>query len=224
MVSPRSFSNAAATATLLAIFWKQAKLVTFDAQYARTLGMPTTAIEAVLTAMVALAVVVGLQMVGVILMAAMIVAPAAAARQWSRHLGGMLVIAAGIGIVSGISGATLSTLSRGLATGPLIILTATLIVLISLALAPGRGLVWGFMKHYRQKEALHKQQLLYALYKHPSASRRYRATFGARRVLSQLKRQGYLVRSADGGTGWTLTSRGETAAKQVVATFDEAMT
>ena len=212
------------TLTLLAVFWKQAKLVTFDTQFARTLGMPTTAIEAVLTAMVALAVVVGLQMVGVILMAAMIVAPAAAARQWSRHLGGMLVIAAGVGIVSGVSGAAISTLSRGLATGPLIILTATVIVLISLALAPGRGLVWGFIQHYRQKEALQKQQLLYALYKHPSASRHYRATFGARRVLSQLKRQGYLVRCPDGGTGWALTSRGEKAAQQVAATFDEVVT
>lgn len=212
------------TLTLLAVFWKQAKLVTFDGQYARSLGMPVNAIEAALTAMVALAVVVGLQMVGVILMAAMIVAPAAAARQWSRHLGGMLVIAAGIGIVSGVSGATISTLSRGLATGPLVILTATAIVIISLALAPGRGLLWGFIKHYRQKEALQKQQLLYALYKHPSASKHYRTTFGVRRVLSQLKRQGYLIRSPDGGTGWALTSRGEKAAKQVVATFEEVVT
>ncbi|ASK21281.1 metal ABC transporter permease [Vreelandella alkaliphila] len=212
------------TLTLLAIFWKQAKLVTFDGQYARSLGMPVNAIEAALTAMVALAVVVGLQMVGVILMAAMIVAPAAAARQWSRHLGGMLVIAAGIGIVSGVSGATISTLSRGLATGPLVILTATAIVIISLALAPGRGLLWGFIKHYRQKEALQKQQLLYTLYKHPSASRHYRATFGARMVLSKLKRQGYLIRSSDGGAGWALTSRGEKAAKQVVATFEEVVT
>lgn len=212
------------TLTLLAIFWKQAKLVTFDGQYARSLGMPVNAIEAALTAMVALAVVVGLQMVGVILMAAMIVAPAAAARQWSRHLGGMLVIAAGIGIVSGVSGATISTLSRGLATGPLVILTATAIVIISLALAPGRGLLWGFIKHYRQKEALQKQQLLYTLYKHPDASRHYRATFGARMVLSKLKRQGYLIRSSDGGAGWALTSRGEKAAKQVVATFEEVVT
>lgn len=212
------------TLTLLAVFWKQAKLVTFDGQYARSLGMPVNAIEAALTAMVALAVVVGLQMVGVILMSAMIVAPAAAARQWSRHLGGMLVIAAGIGIVSGVSGATISTLSRGLATGPLVILTATAIVIISLALAPGRGLLWGFIKHYRQKEALQKQQLLYALYKHPSASQHYRATFGVRRVLSQLKRQGYLIRSPDGGTGWALTSRGEKAAQQVVATFEEVVT
>ncbi|MDQ7729515.1 metal ABC transporter permease [Halomonas sp. SpR8] len=210
-----------ATLALLGIFWKQAKLVTFDAEYARTLGMPTTAIEATLTAMVALAVVVGLQMVGVILMAAMIVAPAAAARQWSRHLGSMLAIAAGVGIVSGVSGATISTLSRGLATGPLIILTATAIVLISLALAPGRGLLWGAIKHYRQKEALQRQQLLYTFYKHPRAAQRYRTTFGSRRVLGKLNRQGYLARSPDDGIEWSLTPQGQAAAKRVVATFEE---
>ncbi|QPL45952.1 metal ABC transporter permease [Halomonas sp. A40-4] len=214
------------TLLLLAVFWKQAKLVTFDAEYARTLGMPTTAIEATLTTMVALAVVVGLQMVGVILMAAMIVAPAAAARQWSRHLGGMLVIAAAIGIVSGVSGATVSTLSRGLATGPLIVLTATTIVLISLALAPGRGLLWGLAQHYQRKRALRRQQLLYAFYKHPSATPRYYNTLGVRLILYRLRRQGYLTQQSNHETGsqritrWKLTARGYEEAKKVVATFE----
>ncbi|WP_336273504.1 iron chelate uptake ABC transporter family permease subunit [Vreelandella indica] len=213
------------TLLLLAAFWKQAKLVTFDAEYARTLGMPTTVIEASLTAMVALAVVVGLQMVGVILMAAMIVAPAAAARQWSRHLGGMLTIAAGVGIVSGVSGATISTLSRGLATGPLIVLTATAIVLISLALAPGRGLLWGMIKHYRQKSALQQQQLLYALYKHSADPSRASSTLGSRRMFNKLKQQGYLTRSLRGATpsdgGWGLTAQGQAEARRVVAAFEE---
>ncbi|WP_252108236.1 MULTISPECIES: metal ABC transporter permease [unclassified Halomonas] len=208
------------TLSLLAAFWKQAKLVTFDAEYARTLGMPTTAIEATLTAMVALAVVVGLQMVGVILMAAMIVAPAAAARQWSRHLGSMLAIAAGVGIVSGVSGATISTLSRGLATGPLIVLTATIIVLLSLALAPNRGLLWGIVKHYRQKAELQKRQLLYTLYKHPTRPATRRSTLSARLTLARLKRQGYLIRS-QGEAGWGLTATGQAKARQVVATFEE---
>ncbi|MBE0464094.1 MULTISPECIES: metal ABC transporter permease [Halomonas] len=208
------------TLSLLAAFWKQAKLVTFDAEYARTLGMPATAIEATLTAMVALAVVVGLQMVGVILMAAMIVAPAAAARQWSRHLGTMLAIAAGVGIVSGVSGATISTLSRGLATGPLIVLTATAIVLLSLALAPGRGLLWGIMKHYRQKAELQKRQLLYTLYKHPARPASRRLSLSARLTLALLKRQGYLTRS-QGEADWGLTTTGQAKARQVVATFEE---
>lgn len=208
-----------ATLSLLAAFWKQAKLATFDAEYARTLGMPVAAIEASLTAMVTLAVVVGLQMVGVVLMAAMIVAPAAAARQWSRHLGGMLVIAATVGIASGVTGASISTLSRGLATGPLIVLTATAIVLVSLALAPGRGLLWGIVKHYRQKADLQSRQLLYALYRHPETPPR--TTLGARRTLSRLARKGYLART-NGTAGVTLTDAGRARARQVVAAFEEA--
>ncbi|WP_447554473.1 metal ABC transporter permease [Vreelandella sp. EE22] len=211
------------TLTLLAAFWKQAKLVAFDTEYARTLGMPTTAIEATLTAMVALAVVVGLQMVGVVLMAAMIVAPAAAARQWSRHLGGMLIIAAGVGMVSGVSGATISTFSRGLATGPLIVLTATIIVLFSLALAPGRGLLWGTLKHYRQKRDLRRQQLLYALYKHPSVHPRAFSTLEGRLALRRLRQQGLLTRPSGkaGSSSWALTESGHREARKVVAAFQE---
>ncbi len=66
---------------LVSALWKELKLVTFDPGFAVSLGLPVTLLEVVLTAMIALAVVIGLQMVGVVLMAAMIIAPAAAARQ-----------------------------------------------------------------------------------------------------------------------------------------------
>ena len=83
------------------------------------------ALEAALTVMVALAIVVGLQLVGVILMVAMLIAPAAAARQWVRSLGGMVVLAAFFGMISGVSGAMISASGRGLATGPLVVLIAS---------------------------------------------------------------------------------------------------
>ena len=76
-----------------------------------------TVLEVTLTVMVALAVVVGLQMVGVVLMAAMIIAPAVAARQWTRRLEHMVILSAVIGMASGVSGAVISALGRGLATG-----------------------------------------------------------------------------------------------------------
>ncbi|WP_249977014.1 metal ABC transporter permease [Vreelandella olivaria] len=213
---------------LLAALWKQAKLVTFDAEYARTLGIPATFIEALLTVMVTLAVVVGLQMVGVVLMAAMIVAPAAAARQWSRHLGSMVVLAAGFGVVSGITGATISTLSRGLATGPLIILTASAIVIVSLAIAPQRGLLWGVLKHYRQKWTLHKQQMLYTMYKwqlaNASSHTRSQAQglLWPRLALLRLYREGFLARehSDRSYSGWSLTKSGITEAQRLTAVLE----
>lgn len=215
--------------TLLSVLWKQAKLVTFDPEFAQTMGLPVSLIEALLTIMVTLAVVVGLQMVGVVLMAAMIVAPAVAARQWSRHLGGMVFIAAGVGVVSGVTGASVSALSRGLATGPLIILSASIIVLLSLAIAPQRGLLWGMLQHLRQQSQLRRRQILYTLYKTQSAHDQsvqglpFRLGFFAAVTLWQLRKQGLLVgqkttgQSMFEGCRWSLTSLGVREAESVMA-------
>lgn len=209
---------------VLAALWKQAKLVTFDAEFARTLGMPVTLIEVMLTTMITLAVVVGLQMVGVVLMAAMIVAPAVAARQWSRHLGGMVVIAALVGVVSGVSGATLSTFARGLATGPLIILSASAIVLVSLAVAPGRGILWESVQLIQQRWTLHKHQILYVLYQtrlEQDESERSpwlgRSAFTAL-ALYRLRRQGLLTSSRP--RQWRLTPLGVRQAQRITTTFN----
>ncbi|MGP9808890.1 metal ABC transporter permease [Halomonas sp. AOP12-C2-37] len=215
--------------TLLGALWKQAKLVTFDPEFAHTVGLPVSLIEVLLTTMVTLAVVVGLQMVGVVLMAAMIVAPAVAARQWSRHLGAMVFIAAGVGVVSGVSGASISALSRGLATGPLIILSASIIVLISLAIAPQRGLLWGLLQHLRQVSQLRRRQILYILYKTQSTRDQevhnlpFRLNFSAAIALWQLRRKGFLVSQKtpclpmSAGNRWLLTSLGVREAQSVMA-------
>jgi len=114
-----------AALTLVVALWKEFKLVSFDPDYARAQGFPVVALEAALTVMVAIAIVVGLQLVGVILMVAMLIAPAAAARQWVRSLGAMVFLAAFFGMVSGVGGAMISATARGLATGPLVVLIAS---------------------------------------------------------------------------------------------------
>ncbi|TVQ35864.1 MAG: metal ABC transporter permease [Geminicoccaceae bacterium] len=131
----------AALALVLA-FWKEFELVSFDPDFARAQGLPVTLLEALLTIMVAFAIVAGLQLVGVVLMVALLIAPAAAARQWTRSLAGMVALSSLIGAASGVAGALISASARGLATGPLVVLIATSVVVLSLLLAPGRGLVW----------------------------------------------------------------------------------
>ncbi|QFU00780.1 Manganese transport system membrane protein MntB [Halomonas sp. THAF5a] len=150
---------------LVAALWKEFKLVSFDPEFATSLGMPVAWLEVLLTVMVALAVVVGLQMVGVVLMAAMIIAPAVAARQWSRRLEDMVLLAALIGVAGGIFGALLSALSRGLATGPLIILSVSGVVLVSMTLAPERGFLWEALRRVRARRRLRHQQVLTTLYR-----------------------------------------------------------
>src|SRR5690606_17054695 len=124
------------------LFWKEFKLLAFDRVYGESLGIPMRVVDVVLTSVLVIAIVIGLQTVGVVLMSAMVVAPAAAARQWTDRLGAMVVLSALFGALAGVSGALLSSIVERLPTGPTIVLCVSGIVLFSLLFAPNRGLVW----------------------------------------------------------------------------------
>ena len=127
---------------LVALLFKEFKLITFDPTYAHTLGYPTGRLGTLLTSLAVIAVMVGLQTVGVVLMAAMLIAPPAAARQWTDQLGRMLLLSAVFGALSGVIGAVISAGNANLPTGPVIIVVASALLLISLFFAPKRGLLW----------------------------------------------------------------------------------
>lgn len=150
---------------LLAIFWKEFKLLSFDRDFGASLGFPMQGLEILLTALLVVAIVIGLQAVGVVLMSAMVVAPAAAARQWTNRLGWMVVLAAIFGALAGVAGTLVSSLGSGLSTGPVIVLCASVIVAISLLLAPNRGLVWNWIVHQRNRRRLQTDQVLTNLYR-----------------------------------------------------------
>ncbi len=107
-----------------------------------------------------LAIVIGLQTVGVVLMVAMLIGPAVAARQWTNQLSAMLGLAALFGALSGVSGAILSVTQSRLPTGPMIILSMTAIVIVSLAFAPAHGLVWEWLRQRRQGRNLQPPPLV----------------------------------------------------------------
>ncbi|WP_071797859.1 metal ABC transporter permease [Natronohydrobacter thiooxidans] len=151
---------ALAALSILALVWKEAKLVSFDPDFAQAIGLPVGGVQALLTVMVALAIVAGLQMVGVILMVALLIAPAAAARQWARSLGAMVFLSMGFAVASGVIGALISAGARGLATGPVVVLVATGFVALSMLAAPGRGLVWQELARRRRARNLRSDQVL----------------------------------------------------------------
>jgi len=148
----------------VALFWKEFKLLSFDPQFAASLGFPRLGLELLLTSVLAFAIVIGLQLVGVVLMAAIIIAPAAAARQWSDSLGQMVVLAALFGALAGVSGAVVSSSGRGLATGPLIVIAASLIALASLLFAPERGLIAAGYRARGARRELAQQRVLLDMY------------------------------------------------------------
>jgi manganese/zinc/iron transport system permease protein len=121
-------------------------------------------LDAVLTLLLVIAIVIGLQTVGVVLMSAMIVAPAAAARQWSRRLAPMVVIAAAVGVVSGVAGSAASSLVPRLPTGPTIVVVLSVIVAGSIVFAPGRGLVGRAIRLGRLRRAPEQEPVLMHLF------------------------------------------------------------
>jgi manganese/zinc/iron transport system permease protein len=139
---------------ILFLLWKSFKLLSFDSDFAATIGYPVRVLDVLLTTLIVVAIVLGLQAVGVVLMSAMIVAPAAAARQWTNRLGVMVLLSALFGALAGVSGATISSTQTHLPTGPVIVVCVSAIVLFSLCFAPNRGLLWAWFARRRKREEL----------------------------------------------------------------------
>ncbi|MGD6872859.1 iron chelate uptake ABC transporter family permease subunit [Sutcliffiella horikoshii] len=146
------------------ILFKELKLITFDPQFAQGIGLPVKWLNGLLMTMIVGAVVIGLQAVGVILMAAMLITPAITARYWTERLDYMVVLAGIVGGVSGVVGTLLSTLSRGMPTGPLIILAATLLFLFSLLFGTKKGLLPKMVKQWKVKRLITRENVLSSLY------------------------------------------------------------
>jgi manganese/zinc/iron transport system permease protein len=142
--------------TLVMLFWKEFKLFTFDSDFAKNLGFSPQKLNLLLSFMIVLAIIIGLQTVGAILMSAMLITPAVAARQWTNKLWVMVTLSALFGAASGIMGTTASSLVSKLPTGPSIVVCISIIALISILFAPGRGILH---RLYQRK----KNQILYKL-------------------------------------------------------------
>lgn len=130
-----------AAITLVAVSFRALKTTLFDPGFAGSAGLPVRAVELGMTALLVVAVIVGIRMVGAILMVAMLIVPAVAARQLTDRLAVLLPLAGLIGAGVGVSGALLSSSAR-MPTGPVIVLVGFGVVMVCLAFAPGRGLLW----------------------------------------------------------------------------------
>lgn len=149
---------------ILMLLWKEFKLLSFDPEYGQSLGFPMRALDVGLTTLLVMAIVTGLQTVGVVLMSAMVVAPAVAARQWTDKLALMVGLAAFFGALAGVVGALLSSSTRNLPTGPTIVLAISAIAVLSLLLAPNRGVVPNWLQHRSNRRRLRVEAVLSDMY------------------------------------------------------------
>lgn len=207
--------------------FKEFTILAFDEDYASTLGLPVRAIELVLTTLTVLAVVVGIQAVGVVLMAAMLITPAAAARFWTEKIQVMVLLAAIFGAFSGLSGAYISYIAPSMPTGPWIVIVVSTIAFISFFMAPRRGIVYRMRNQRKIKKQINDENILKALYHLGEEEKNY---FEKRTIeeilqkrvfhpaslkigLKRLKRQGYIHNS---NGYWYFSKAGRDKGQRVV--------
>jgi manganese/zinc/iron transport system permease protein len=123
------------------LLFKEFQLVCFDAGFAQSLGWRVARIDFTILALLCVAVVVGLPMVGVVMVAALTIIPPVAARFWTESLKVMLVLAGLFGILSAVAGVLVSATAPGLPSGPMIVLAAAVLFGFSTLMSPSRGVL-----------------------------------------------------------------------------------
>lgn len=218
----------------IVLFYKEIQGIAFDPEYIRSIGINKRLVDTTVFLLIVLAVVIGIRSVGVVLMSAMLIAPAAAARQYSNKLYRIFALAAFFGILSGFLGNYFSVeisdwLARkypgerlGIPTGPMIVVVASVICLLSLMFAPKRGLLLRFARIMRFRYQCMCENLLKAIWRfgphqnvsfndiarHQSASFLY-----LKFILHSLVKQGWVKKNND---SYCLTPEGVHWAARIV--------
>ncbi|MEO6436375.1 MAG: iron chelate uptake ABC transporter family permease subunit [Tepidisphaeraceae bacterium] len=221
---------AAGVAAVCALLFKEFTLLCFDPAYAKSEGWPIFLLDLVMMALVVAVTVIGLQAVGLILIIALLIIPAAAARFWTERLLRMVLISAWIGALSGLVGAAISALQPKLPAGAIIVVAASGVFLFSMFFGAARGVVPRWAQHMQLARTVARQNLLRALYEWSETSGKNPRLEGAglpmllserawsmpelKRVLDRAERDGLVYEVADGT--WRTTDLGWTDAARTV--------
>ncbi|KGM87338.1 ABC-type Mn2+/Zn2+ transport system, permease component [Roseovarius mucosus DSM 17069] len=153
----------AAVLALVRLLHRPMILVAFDPEYAVGQGMRLARVDLAMMGLALAITVTGLKVVGLVLIVALLIIPPVAARFWSERAGNVVVIAGIIGGLAGYLGAAVSATAPDLPTGPLIVLAAFALFVLSLLVAPGRGVLAASVRHMRFQRRVHLRQGLLAL-------------------------------------------------------------
>jgi manganese/zinc/iron transport system permease protein len=209
---------------IVILFYPWLKYTIFDQAFCQSIGLPTRMINILISTLTVIAVVAGIQAVGVVLMAALLIVPAAAARYWTKRLRLMLIFAAVFGALSGIGGAFISYAFSGMPTGPWIVIFLFLIALISMVFSPSNGVVKRLLKQYRINKTFAEENTLKLFYQldekteippqwHSYDELKYQKSFVNHAILNRLTKNKLLLAE---NKQWKLSELGWKKAERLV--------
>ncbi|MGQ0637602.1 MAG: metal ABC transporter permease [Planctomycetaceae bacterium] len=148
----------------VALFYKELTLTSFDAPFATALGLPTRGVHYLLMALTALAIVISLQAVGVVLLSAMLIIPAATALLLTDRLHVMIGLSVLFACLGGLLGLSASYLGRNLPTGPFVVVTLSAVFSVAWLFSPRYGVVARRLRVWRRRRRTARENALKRLY------------------------------------------------------------
>ncbi|GIO23980.1 metal ABC transporter permease [Oceanobacillus sp. J11TS1] len=145
---------------IIFIGFKEWKLYLFDAAFAKGIGMSVRSMNVLYTIVLVTTIVIGIQAVGVILMAAMLIIPAVSARYWTHSFRNMILLSSLVGGAAGALGTWISSTGSGLPTGPFIVLVSAAIFAISLLFGKEKGIIIRFIQFKVQQRDSERNQFV----------------------------------------------------------------
>ncbi|MEO1857565.1 MAG: metal ABC transporter permease [Rubritalea sp.] len=158
------------TVVLVLVVWlliRPLLVVSFDQGFAVALGYPVKWLNFIFYTLLTFSVVVSMQAVGVILVSALLITPAATAYLLTDRLCRLMIYAVGFAVASGVIGCygSLHVESIDIPTGPLIALTAAVIFGLVYLMAPQHGVIAKSLKVLRRRQRINRENTLKAIYK-----------------------------------------------------------
>ena len=210
----------------VALFYKGFQLMTFNEDFAHAIGLPVGLIRVTFTVLTVLAVTIGIQTVGVVLMAALLITPAAAARAWTKSLPQMIILAAVFSAISAILGTLISSAITKMPTGPWIVIILGLIGFTSLFIAPEKGWLFKRKRALENRSKTNRENIMKLMYRQEEKcgtgnklsipqilSIRAMREDALRVGLKDLKKRLWIIEHID---GFTLTDLGRIEGRRVV--------
>ncbi len=170
------------------MFYKEFLVTSFDSGFARAVNVPVQLFHYALMLLVAFAVVIALQAVGVVLVSAMLITPAAAAYLLTDRMHRMLWLASLFGLIAGAAGAFFSFLGPNLPTGPFMVLGATTVFIFAFAFGPKHGVFTRWLRQRSRSSRTKRENTLKSIY-HVLEARDFKGDGVSLRELAERRRE-----------------------------------
>lgn len=152
-----------ASVLVMTVFYRQFLVTSFDPGFSRAIGVPTQVFDYALMLLLAFAVVVSLQAVGVVLVSALLITPAATAYLLTDRMSSLLVVASLIGSLCAVAGYFVAFVMN-VPTGPSIVITATVVFVVAFFFAPHYGLIHRWLFRRSERHRIQRENTLKAMF------------------------------------------------------------